>query len=151
MNNRTREYIQNAVDNITLSMFSDFSDLSEYEFIRLTEISNELADVLTPPRYVISLEGWWWDESTDDRRYRLVTDLKSYPCESAAVDECDELVDDHKNLVMAPMNLSSEFDGMAVCVYERRGSSSRIVQMHIVAPCRTNEHYWGDEAEHTAI
>ena len=147
MNNATFRYIAKAIENITLAEVNDFSDLTEEERNQLDRITNELFS-LSSPRYIVTLEGWWWDG--DERRYAHIDDLHSYPCESAAVDECDELADEQEKLLLAATS-SDFYDGTALCVYERRGSESRPVQMYILQYMRTKEHYWGDDAEHTAI
>ena len=147
MNNRTSAYIRKAVENVTLAQVHDYCDLTDEEQDRLNEIANELLALITP-KFIVTLEGWWWDG--DERRYAHIDDLHSFPCESAAVDECDELADEQEKLLLAATS-ADFYDGTALVVYERRGSESRAVQMYILQYGRTKEHYWGDECDHVAL
>ncbi len=148
MNGRTREFISEAVMNLTCAQVNDWSDLTEEEKEQLNRIEAELLNLMTPPRYTVTLEGWYWN--TDERVFAHLDDLHSFPSEQAAIDEQEELVNEQEKLLLAATN-GTFCDGTALTVYERKGSESRVVQMYILQHGRKPEFYWGDDAEHTAL
>lgn len=149
MNGRTMEFLSEAALQLTCAQVNDWSDLTDEENAKVDELVEEITNLMSPTSYIVTLEGWWWTK--DERVFTRIDDLHSFPCEQAAVDECDELVHDQQKLLLAATMGDSKFEGTALTVYRRKGSESRAIQSYVLQYGRANEFNYGDDADHTTL